>query len=110
MAITRTQVAAEIPARLMLEALDDDNDGAEDTGVLAQIIANAVLVGGDSDAAVLVLACDAVYRRAGVENAKNPFAERAAALRDGKGGAGVSGDAEYAAPDAKYSLDDLDQL
>lgn len=39
--VTRAQVEAKIPAPLLNEALDDDNDGAEDEGLFDQIVDNA---------------------------------------------------------------------
>lgn len=39
--VARQQITAKIPAPLLTEALDDDGDGAEDAGLLDQIIANA---------------------------------------------------------------------
>jgi hypothetical protein len=110
MAITRTNIAAEVPAHLMLAALDENHDGAEDSGILDQLIANAVIEAGNVDAAVLVLVCEAVLRRAGVEDAKNPFAERARSIRSGTGSLAAGGQIEYDAPDATHTMEQLDPL
>jgi len=80
MSVTRAQILAEIPDDLFRQALY--SGGIEVSGLLDQLIYNAGFVSGASDdAAQLALVCDAIYRRARIEPAKNPWAARAAALR-----------------------------
>ena len=106
--ITRNQILAEVPADILLNATDDNKDGVEDDGILDGMIANAMLTDGLSDAAVLVLVCDSVYRRAKVKAADNPFRARAQTIIDQSAGA----DAEHANTEDSdaFTMEKLDQL
>ena len=113
--ITRTQVAAEIPANVILDALDQDKDGVEDTGLLDQLIVNAILeVGSANDVAVLALVCEKIFTLAGRRPADNPFAERARAVRGGAaagaGGLMANNASAYTAPDATHTMAALEAL
>lgn len=98
---TRTEIAAKVPARIMLEALDDDGDGVIDEAVWDEVAASAcnevdaplgqryaVPFSAAPDYPVLVVAaailfcCEALYLRRGFGDAKtNPFITRADAMR-----------------------------
>lgn len=109
MSVTRAMIAAEMPANILLDALDDNRDGVEDVGLLDAIIANAVLIGGTNDAAVLALTLYTLYRRLGRADKDNPFTSQANAIRTGGAGALSSG-SEYTAPDAQYAMTQLEGL
>ena len=106
--ITRTQIIAEVPADILLNATDDNKDGVEDDGILDGMIANAMLTAGLGDAAYLVLVCDRVYRRAKVKIADNPFRALAQTIIDQSAGA----DAEHANSDDSdaFTMEKLDRL
>jgi phage gp36-like protein len=94
---TRQKITAKLPDRFLVEALDDDNDGEEDTGLLDTIIANAdeeidsyllaryaapfadapALVGSAS----LTLVLEALYFRRGLSGDSNPWVKPAAEIR-----------------------------
>ena len=81
MSVTRAQILAEIPDDLFRQALYAG--GAEVAGKLDQLIANAEQDAGAGDlTGQRILVCDAIYRLARIETAKNPFAARAAGLRE----------------------------
>lgn len=91
---TRTDIEAEIPptSKGLIALLDDDHDGAEDTGLYTSLASRAearvdailarrytvpfstvpVMV---KEAAILSF-CAGLYRRRGVKDTENPFAER----------------------------------
>lgn len=94
-----TDLRGMIPARHLLEALDDDNDGVEDEGIFdlvrtdAQQAVDGPLSGrfavpfsGELPAlvrlAAKIFACEIIYKRRGVEDEKNPFRSQARDLRD----------------------------
>ena len=81
----------------LMAALDDDNDGSEDAGLLASIIENC---SSDIDGALssiyatpfnpvppmvrnscLIFVCEAIYARRRTPDQLNPFKDRAAMLR-----------------------------
>jgi phage gp36-like protein len=91
---TRTEIESELPAADLVAMLDDDRDGGEDTGLYTALAdraegrVNAILarrydvpfaVGSVplvvTEAAICSL-CAALYRRRGVKDEENPFAER----------------------------------
>lgn len=94
---SRAAITAKLPEHFLLEALDDDADGVEDTGLLDTIVANAereidsylegrytlplsptpALLGTAS----LVLVLEALYFRRGVDPDKNPWRNRASEIR-----------------------------
>ena len=89
---TQSQLETTIPAPILNDALDDDRDGAADTGVLANILAQAdqavdAFLSGISTVpfvappavvkeASYIFACELVYARRQVSD-KNPFTDRA---------------------------------
>jgi phage gp36-like protein len=96
--VAQTDLKGKIPDDLLLQALDDNNDGVADDGVWDQIAAdvdkaiNGPLEGRYTvplaapypsvvqDAAV-VFACEAIYMRRGLAGDQNPWIKRADALR-----------------------------
>lgn len=89
---TRTDIESEIPPADLVALLDDEHDGAEDTGLYTALAAraearvNAILQRRYSlpfatvplavaEAAILSL-CAGLYRRRGTKDGDNPFAER----------------------------------
>lgn len=96
--VTLDSLRALLPAQHILEALDDDNDGAEDDGVWDTIAAAAqegvdgllsgrfaVPFSAPVPALVLqaakIFAAEIIYQRRGVEADKNPWTSQAKALR-----------------------------
>jgi len=96
--IIRATLAAEFPPQFITQALDDDGDGAEDTGVWDQIVTNAQteidgILGqryavpfANPIPAIVVDACtkfvaEKLYLRRGFEGDKNPWAKRASEAR-----------------------------
>lgn len=96
---TEAQIAALIPAEHLAAALDDDNDGEADAGLLDTIIE---AVGTEIDAhlgqrftvpfddadlpavvshAARVLVAEALYARRGFDGDKNPWGARAKLIR-----------------------------
>lgn len=75
--ITAAQIQVEIPSDIYRTAMYEN--GVEVSGRLDALIANAALFADDAGSQ-LILACNAVYRLARTDPAKNPFAERAADL------------------------------
>jgi phage gp36-like protein len=87
--VTRAQVEAKIPPPLLLEALDDDGDGAEDDGQFDAVVAAASTevdgyLGGlfevpftsppaKAQAAAFAFVCEMIYQRRNVPEEKNPF-------------------------------------
>lgn len=92
-------LSAELPGKFLIQALDDNKDGAEDTSVFAAIQASVKneidgKVGQKYDVAqfgvnppalvksiALVLACETLYRRRGVSDKDNPYGKRATDAR-----------------------------
>jgi len=91
---TRSQIEAELPAADLVALLDDDHDGAEDTGLYTALanraearcdallarryavpFATASVPGAVTEAAILSL-CASLYRRRGTKDDDNPFATR----------------------------------
>ncbi|HEY8898873.1 MAG TPA: phage protein Gp36 family protein [Chthoniobacterales bacterium] len=96
--LTLDNLRGAIPAAHLLEALDDDNDGAEDAGIFDLVAAQAgEQIDGLLSArftvpfaaplpslvslAARTFACELIYKRRGVEDDKNPWAAQANALR-----------------------------
>jgi phage gp36-like protein len=96
--LTLDDLRGMIPARHLLEALDDDNDGAEDAGIFDAVAAQAgeqidgPLSGRFSvpfeaplpalvSLAAKVFAAELIYKRRAVEDDKNPWTSQAKALR-----------------------------
>ncbi len=97
----RTEIAATVGARAMLEALDDDGDGVLDEavwdavaaaacnevdGILGQRYATPFAAAPDAPsliaAAAAIFCCETLYLRRGFGDAKtNPFLTRADAIR-----------------------------
>lgn len=97
--ITMADLTGKIPGPFLIEALDDDQDGAADPAVLSQVIADAE---GSVDAilgtrftvpflnplpapvvnAAKVFACELIYQRRGKTPDQNPFTAAADQLRD----------------------------
>lgn len=94
---SRQQITAKLPDRFLVEALDDDADGEEDSGVLDTIIG---IVDAEIDGylegrytlplnptpallgtASLNLVLEQLYFRRGVDPDKNPYRNRASELR-----------------------------
>jgi|APSaa5957512622_1039677.scaffolds.fasta_scaffold33926_2 phage gp36-like protein len=91
---TRTQIEAELPSPDLVALLDDDHDGAEDTGLHTALAAraearcDAILgrrytvpfadgsVPGPVEEAAILSLCASLYRRRGTKDDDNPFAER----------------------------------
>lgn len=90
--IQRAAIEAEFDAQHLLEALDDDGDGLEDSGLFSSLAAQAAAE-VDARAALVALAhpappaafleragvaclCAMLFRRRGVADDQNPFAER----------------------------------
>lgn len=96
---TRANILTLIPAQKLNDALDDDQDGAEDKGLLDALIAQ---VSGDIDgflasiypvpfpdpapakvaAAALIFVCEAIYARRLEADQTNPYKSRADIWRD----------------------------
>lgn len=98
---TRAQIEANLPPQFLLQALDDNGDGTEDTGLLDTILEGA---DGEVEAilgqrfavpftapippvvprAALVFTLETLYRRRGygTEERPNPFAAEARKLRE----------------------------
>ena len=97
--VTQSDLKGKIPAELLLQALDDNNDGVADDGVWDAIAADVdnaingplegrytVPLAAPYPAAVaeaaLVFACEAIYLRRGLAGKdQNPWTTRADALR-----------------------------
>lgn len=96
--IQRAAIEAEFDEQHLLEALDDDGDGAEDAGLFESLAAQAVAE-VEGRAALVALAhpappaaflnraavaclCAMLFRRRGVEDDQNPFADREKAAFD----------------------------
>ncbi len=91
--VTQSELAAEIPAQLLLEALDDDGDGVLDDSAWAAVLSAAsTAVDGflaarytvpfttppaPVKAAAFAFAGEMVYSRRGTPTDKNPFTKRA---------------------------------
>lgn len=91
--VTRDQVTDLLPEKVLVDALDDDKDGAEDDGLLDSIIATAALeVDGylsglftvpfanppaKVKAASLIFVMEALYQRRQIATDDNPFTKRA---------------------------------
>ncbi len=97
--LTLNNLRGAIPAAHLLEALDDDNDGAEDAGIFDLIADQAAeqidgpLSGRFSvpfsspfpamvSLAARVFSAEIIYKRRGVEDEKNPWAKQARDLRE----------------------------
>lgn len=97
---SRDALVTQIPPAFLLEALDDDNDGTEDSGLLAALLASVDdEVDGYLEArhslplptvprmvatAALHLACEALYARRGYHadsEPRNPWSGRADSAR-----------------------------
>lgn len=94
---TRQKITAKLPDRFLVEALDDDNDGEEDAGLLDTIIANAdeeidsylltryASPFADAPAllatASLTLVLEVLYTRRGIPTDGNPWVKPAADIR-----------------------------
>ena len=108
---TRSQIEAELPAADLVALLDDDHDGAEDTGLFTALatraearcdailarryavpFADASVPGAVTEAAILSL-CASLYRRRGTKDGDNPFATREQSALDYLKGA-ASGQAD----------------
>ena len=126
---SREEIEAVIPTSVIARACDQDGNGEEDEGVFAALLpivdseVDALIVtatnptgaGASTDqlaAAARAILCETLYRRLGTKPAENPWAapaaEARAALR--KIGGSGSGNAEYEAAEADYSMDQLDRL
>ncbi len=103
---TRAQIETVIPASILVDALDDDRDGSEDSGVFTAIVEGAstdvdsylaaryavpfeadeeadppVVIPAAVQSAALAFICERIYdRRPGAAD-KNPWKERADAWR-----------------------------
>lgn len=95
---TRAKVEAKIPPAFVLEALDDDGDATEDTGVFDTVVDTA----GDEiegylegryalplatvptllKNAGLIFTCESLYERRGYVSENNPWHGRANRMRD----------------------------
>lgn len=97
--ITRALIETRIPAPVLLEALDDNGDGAEDPGAFDALVASAdaevdgylaglftVPFGAPTPpkvvAASAAFCCETLYQRRNVPAEKNPFTRLAAWWRD----------------------------
>jgi phage gp36-like protein len=96
--VTRNELEAVVPASFLVDALDDDRDGAADDGLLESILEQAstecdALLGGRYRlpfsnppaavrAAALCLAAEAVQARRLGGDANNPWTSRAALWRE----------------------------
>ena len=97
--IIMSDLAAELPGKFLIQALDDNQDGLADTDVFASI-QNAVKeeidgkleqkydvaqFGTNPPALVRsiarTLACETLYRRRGIDEKNNPYTDRAKAAR-----------------------------
>lgn len=91
--VNRAWVETRIPRATLVEALDDDGDGGEDAGVfdlLAESVSNDVdnAIGSDATVAVAlrtsaanVFLCELLYKRRGIADSANPWANEATRLR-----------------------------
>lgn len=96
--ITMADLNAVIPPQFLLEALDDDSDGAADPGLFDTIVAagmrevDAILgkryatpfenpLPGIVQHATLVFVAEALFTRRGKKDKDNPWAEKAAGIR-----------------------------
>ena len=100
--VQQSDIVADIPPQFLLEALDDNGDGIQDTGLwdlIAQQVSDAIdgylglryavpippLGDGSYFPVILnagrVLACEKLYGRRGQYADKNPWAARANAVR-----------------------------
>lgn len=96
--ITQDQLKAKVPGQYIVEALDDDGDGAQDAGAwerlmddvgrqIHAILAESYAVPFAAPApdaivdAALVLAAELLYSRRGKTGDQNPWAKQAEALR-----------------------------
>jgi hypothetical protein len=90
--VNRDWIEARIPPQTLLEALDDNADGTEDDGLFTAL---AVSVSGDVDSllgtngdiatalrtsAANVFFCSLIYKRRGIGDAANPWANEAKSL------------------------------
>jgi len=91
-------LSGRIPTKFLIQALDDDKDGAADPAVISAMQAD---VQSDIDgrlgqryetpftnplpavvrSAAISIACEMVYKRRGVEGKNNPYSEEAAKAR-----------------------------
>lgn len=96
---TRAQVETEIPPAKLVEALDDNADGTEDTGMFDALVTGAAtevdgilgqsfsvpFASGEEPAVVkqaaLLFVCEKVYRRRGLYGVANPFTAQAKDMR-----------------------------
>lgn len=90
-----SDLAAELPGKFLIQALDDDKDGLADSEVFASIqsaVKNEIdgkleqkydvaQFGANPPALVrsiaLTLACETLYRRRGIDEKNNPYTQRA---------------------------------
>ena len=96
---TQAEVEAVIPARFLTDALDDDESGTADTGLLTAIfgVVDTEIDGMISPSvtvpitgtvpqtirtAATVLTCETIYLRRGITGDANPWTERAKDTRD----------------------------
>ncbi len=97
--VTQTEIQAKIPATVLNDALDDDGDGAADSGTLDQVISLAAqevdgfLSGlftvpfadpapAKVRTAAFAFACEMIYQRRNVPADKNPYSAAAAWWRN----------------------------
>lgn len=128
MYVDKASVEAEFDALHMMEALDDDRNGAQDSGLFAKITARVdkriqaavavskALSGASPPPQLLnecgcVFACAMIFRRRGVADSQNPFAEREKALAETLDGFGKGDRAEKGTLKvvALGSADDLEE-
>jgi phage gp36-like protein len=97
--VLQSEIEADIPPAFLLEALDDDNDGAEDPGLWDKVAASvATEIDGTLGQrfttpftdpipalvkqAAKIFALEKLYARRGTPEAQNPWAKQAAAIRE----------------------------
>lgn len=95
---SQTDIEAVLPPKFLTDALDDDANGTADAGILTAVLGvvdneiNGLITPtvelplsspypARIKHAALVLACDVLYRRRGIPDEGNPWAERATAIR-----------------------------
>lgn len=100
--VTQTQIESVIPGPYLVDALDDNRDGAADVGKLDEVIAKAsqavdgylaglyttpfvatddVPIPSKVLEAAFVFTCELIYQRRGTPEDQNPFAKQANAWR-----------------------------
>lgn len=96
--VTQEQIETTIPGPYLVDALDDDKDGAADPGKLAEVIAKASQAVESALAglytvpfsapvpakvceAAFVFTCELIYQRRGTPEDQNPFTKQANVLR-----------------------------